>query len=179
VARPVGIDAPPGILRQTRAGSLEALSPEGKALLERGGQSLAEAAMAVIAEADGNQGRAVVVNAGGDSFALHATTFDGAPAAIVEAPRPAVLADQIIRAWGLTKREREVVSRVLAGEATKEIAGGLQISEYTVQDHLKAIFDKAGVSSRRELVAALLQQHYLPEMARGATPSPYGWYLPA
>jgi DNA-binding CsgD family transcriptional regulator len=34
------------------------------------------------------------------------------------------------------------------------------LSPFTVQGHLKAIFDKLGVSSRGELVAALFVDHY-------------------
>ena len=44
---------------------------------------------------------------------------------------------------------------VMAGRSSKEIAARLYISTHTVQDHLKAVFAKVGVSSRRELVACL------------------------
>lgn len=55
------------------------------------------------------------------------------------------------RKFGLTPRELEIVSAVVAGYANKEIAEFFKISEDTVKHHLSNIFDKLGVSTRLEL----------------------------
>lgn len=65
------------------------------------------------------------------------------------------LTDLLVEAHGLTRRERDVCLEVVAGRSTREIADRLFIGPNTVQDHLKSIFAKTGVSSRRELVVAL------------------------
>jgi DNA-binding CsgD family transcriptional regulator len=62
------------------------------------------------------------------------------------------------RAHGLTARERELVSLLLGGRDTRQLAEALSISSYTVKDHLKAVFDKVGVRSRRELIAGISAQ---------------------
>jgi DNA-binding NarL/FixJ family response regulator len=54
-------------------------------------------------------------------------------------------------AFGLTPREREVLTLVAAGCANKEIARQCSVSEETVKHHLTRIFDKVGVSNRTEL----------------------------
>lgn len=83
-------------------------------------------------------------------------------AVLLEAARPAELAAAIADAYGFTDRERAVTELVAHGVATKEIANRLHLSAYTVQDHLKAIFDKSGTSSRGELVSRLFFDHYAP-----------------
>ena len=82
----------------------------------------------------------------------------------------------IAEAYGLSKREREVTRLVLNGLSTREISERLAVSPYTVQDHLKAVFDKVGVRSRRELVAQLFLQHYAPRLQGGAKVGPDGWF---
>lgn len=59
----------------------------------------------------------------------------------------------------------------------QRIARALCLSPYTVQDHLKSIFDKTGVSSRRELVATILQEQYLPRAMTGHALGPSGFFM--
>ena len=60
----------------------------------------------------------------------------------------------VCRAYALTRRESQIMALVLAGSSTRSIAESMCISVNTLQDHLKAIFDKVGVRSRRELASA-------------------------
>src|SRR5438270_11175098 len=60
--------------------------------------------------------------------------------------------------FGLTPRELEIVSAVVAGLANKEIAAHFKISEDTVKHHLSNIFDKLGVSTRLELALFAVNQ---------------------
>lgn len=75
---------------------------------------------------------------------------------VVIAPvtRPDV-APMLARLYGLSQREREVLTLVARGNSTKGIAAQLRISPYTVQDHLDHAFDKVGVRGRRALLAKL------------------------
>jgi DNA-binding CsgD family transcriptional regulator len=98
-------------------------------------------------------------------------------AVLLEAARPVELAPLIADALGLTDRERRVVELVAQGFATSEIGARLHLSAYTVQDHLKAIFDKTGTRTRGELVARLFFDHYAPRLANRPLPpsAPDSW----
>ena len=60
--------------------------------------------------------------------------------------------------FGLTTRERQIVSAVVNAYQNKEIAEKFAISEKTVKHHLTNIFNKVGVSNRLEL--ALFAVHH-------------------
>ena len=63
--------------------------------------------------------------------------------------------DLLCRVYALSARERDVVELVVAGLETRAIAARLFISAHTVQDHLKSVFEKVGIHSRRELLVKL------------------------
>jgi len=83
-------------------------------------------------------------------------------AVIVEPAHPARIYPLLMAAYGLTERERDVTRFILQGNSTAEIAEALVVSAHTVQQHLKSIFDKTGVRSRRELVGKVFFAHYEP-----------------
>jgi DNA-binding CsgD family transcriptional regulator len=78
---------------------------------------------------------------------------DALTAVTLEPARPRDLAPLIADAYGLTPRERAVTQLVAEGLPTSAIARRLYLSAWTVQDHLKVIFEKVGVITRGELVA--------------------------
>jgi DNA-binding NarL/FixJ family response regulator len=56
----------------------------------------------------------------------------------------------------LTGREREVMTSISRGRSNRDIANELVISEKTVKNHIRAIYDKLGVGSRAEAMAVWL-----------------------
>lgn len=88
----------------------------------------------------------------------------GVVALTVETARPGDVAHILLESYELTARETEIALLLCRGSSTKEIAAELLISSHTVRDHVKAIYDKAGVSSRGELVATLFSTHVLEPM---------------
>jgi len=82
----------------------------------------------------------------------------------IESASPRELAPLLADAYRLTEREREVTRLVARGLPTDAIASRLHLSPRTVQDHLKAIFEKVGVNTRGELVARAFFQQRRPEL---------------
>ena len=105
---------------------------------------------------DGQVTRARVRGTDGRWYVLHASRTANEDVAVLASPAPpSELVPLLLSGLGLTPAERRVTELVLQGRSTKQIAADLVLSPYTVQDRLKAIFDKAGVRSRRDLVAQL------------------------
>ena len=55
----------------------------------------------------------------------------------------------------LTERQRELVDLALMGLPDKTIASRLGISEHTVGNHFRVIYERLGISKRSQLIAAL------------------------
>lgn len=119
--------------------------------------------------------------ASGQWLVLHASRSTGANAeaciaVIFEMARPVEIARLIVQAYALSHRESEIVQLVAQGHPTTQIATTFHITSNTVQDHLKAIFEKVGVRSRRELVGQLFAQQYQQHIAVGHSLGTDGWF---
>jgi DNA-binding CsgD family transcriptional regulator len=62
------------------------------------------------------------------------------------------------RSHGLTGRETELLERLARGADTRTVARELYLSEHTVQDHLKSIFEKTNTRNRRTLLSRIAGQ---------------------
>lgn len=120
------------------------------------------------ADAPGEVAFARVLTSAGRWVVLHGAALTGGGsrrvAVIIEPGHPARIASLLMNAYGLTEREQEVARLVLQGHSTAEIAERMTVSAYTVQEHLKHIFDKTGVRSRRELIGKVFFNYYEPRV---------------
>jgi DNA-binding CsgD family transcriptional regulator len=181
---PDGPDAP-GLIVLDEDGHMQSMTPGAESLLAElpGGDARAvpgalPACVLSVAgralrslETDGTTGEVAVArvrSGSGRWMILH-----GAPlvrdasrrvAVIVERGDPDRLAPVLMAAYGLTEREKDITRLVLQGENTAAIAKRLFVSPQTVQQHLKNIFDKTSVQSRRELVGRVFFGHYEPRV---------------
>jgi len=109
-----------------------------------------------------------VLTRSGRWVVLHGATLVGDGrrriAVIVEPAHPARIGPLLMSAYGLTEREQDVTRLVLQGESTATIAERLVVSAHTVQQHLKRIFEKTRVHSRRDLVGKVFFSYYEPRV---------------
>ena len=74
---------------------------------------------------------------------------------------PSVIAEKLAQRVGseeLSSREVEVLERIVAGRANKEIAKDLHISEGTVKSHVNSLLGKLGASDRTHAAILGLQR---------------------
>ena len=163
---------PPAVVVLDRDDRIESLTPGGQALLQRlpvgrDGptpdvlRALASRARTDTRAEDHPDGaRAMLPDTGGRWLLLDAAPLLGTSDFIAITGRPADRVDLggvLLRAHGLTPRETEVALAALRNDTTKQIAAALNLSPWTVQDHLKAAFAKTGVRSRRDLAMQLFR----------------------
>jgi DNA-binding CsgD family transcriptional regulator len=163
----------PGLVVMGEGLSVESVSPEAEHWLKElsGGHERTPAVLlSVAARATGWDGPTLarVRTAMGRWLVLHGTsiTTPAGPraAVIIEPVARARIASVLMAAYGLTHREREITRLVLMGQSTAQIADDLVIAPFTVQQHLKSIFAKTGVHSRRDLICTVFVDHYDPRV---------------
>ncbi|MFD7549569.1 LuxR C-terminal-related transcriptional regulator [Streptomyces sp. NPDC059816] len=131
-------------------------------------QTTAMKARAVAQQRDRGRARIRVRTRTGRWLICHASCLreaDGGPgpsAVVIEPARASDVVPLIVDAYEFTDREAEVTQYIARGLPTGEIARRLHLSPHTVRDHIKAVFEKAAVSSRGELVSRLFTEHYAP-----------------
>lgn len=130
-------------------------------------EATAYAARVRASAADGGENavpRARVRTRTGVWLLMHASLLQGTDqlALVIEPAKAADVAPLIVEAYGLTQRELDVTRAIARGLGTAEIAALLFVSQHTVRDHVKSVFEKVGVSSRGELVAKVFAEHYSP-----------------
>jgi len=86
--------------------------------------------------------------------------------------RPGEAIEQTLRRAPLTPRERDVVSLLVTGSSTREIAAETGLTVSTVNTYLKRIFSKLGVHSRVELIARMAGTATIPPRSNYETPHP-------
>jgi DNA-binding NarL/FixJ family response regulator len=92
---------------------------------------------------------------------LHSSTTQAVMQRTEPPPPPMREPEFIAQPFNLTRKEKEVVRMVTQGLRNKEIASRMFISEQTVKNHLRAVFEKLHVGDRLEL--ALYAIHHLLE----------------
>jgi DNA-binding CsgD family transcriptional regulator len=175
--RPADAGAP-GTILLGRRDEVELITPPAVALLDllrresSSSSTMPPPVLAVAASARrgaGADGSTLHVPTRIGFVTLHASLPQGGRservAIVVERTEGATAARLRLEAHGLTDREQEVATLVAQGLTTEALAQRLFLSPWTVQDHLKSIFEKTGTRSRRQLRAQIFHEVYLPAIA--------------
>jgi DNA-binding CsgD family transcriptional regulator len=137
----------------------------GRGAVPAGAYNVAAQLLAVEAEVDAHPPRARVHIAGGTWLTMQAARIgiagvgDSAQpeiAVTIELASPADRAAIYASSHAFTRRETEILERLLSGADGHDLARSLFLSEHTVQDYLKNIFTKSGTRSRRQLIGRVI-----------------------
>jgi DNA-binding NarL/FixJ family response regulator len=145
-------------LKMPRLGGVEAI--------QRMRQEWPDARFIVLTTFDGDEDIYRSMQAGAKAYLLKGMEVEELLAAIrtVHAGRasvPSSIAEKLAQRVGsqdLTTREVEVLERIVAGRANKEIANDLNISEATVKSHVNSLLGKLGVDDRTHAAVVALQR---------------------
>ncbi|MFN0026732.1 MAG: LuxR C-terminal-related transcriptional regulator [Acidimicrobiales bacterium] len=125
-----------------------------------GAYNVAAQLLAVEAGVDDHQPCAHVHLTGGTWLTLRAARIAGPVpvdeqdiAVSIEPTSPTERTSLFTQAHGLSARETELLNELAAGADTRQIAQRMFLSENTIQDHLKSIFNKTATRNRRTLLA--------------------------
>ena len=194
VAAPPSSDDAPGVVVFAPNGDPESISPSAQRWIadlseepspaqptdSRIVQIVAERARSLGTGQDplGFAARARAQTRSGNWLLLYGTPLaggaDGRVAVIIQPAPASEVAPLVALAYGLTSRECEIARLCMQGTSTKKMAHALNVSPYTIQDHLKSIFAKTGVRTRGELVGQVFLEHYIP-LWEPTTNPPVSW----
>jgi DNA-binding CsgD family transcriptional regulator len=156
----------PGVIVISQAGQITAATPIAGVWLDRMGPDYLSRVHALTASLRAGQQAGVSPAAtlrtrtrDGQWIELHAAPLSssghGDVAISVQAARPETMTAILMRAYALSRRERQVAMLLLRGLSATEIAAALHISGHTARDHLKAIYAKTGARGRGRLAVRL------------------------
>lgn len=175
----------PGVVELDTAGDLLRMSSTAEPLLaELSGSTSAEGVRSAPLQALAGATRAAIAGRGpaasptlpsstvktpaGSWLVLHGALLGPEKsrevAVFIQRAHPTLVAPLLLKAYGLTPREQEIAQLTLRGATAVQAAQRLGISPHTVNDHLKAVFDKTGARTRGELSATLFFGEHLPRI---------------
>jgi DNA-binding CsgD family transcriptional regulator len=148
---------------QTDAYLRALVPPQGDASpVPAGAYNVAAQLLAVEEGADRNPPAARVHLRAGQWLSMRAARMTDPPAAlegtIAVTIEPASAAERLAlycRVCALSSRETELVHHLATGSDTRDVARRMSLSEHTVQDHLKSVFAKTAIRSRRDLLTRI------------------------